>query len=72
MDHDFYDTWSKLYGRYFYRKYEKETKDCRGLMDYINDGVGWSACSAQDFSRYLTDKGTKKPCLLKGNLILVN
>ena len=71
MDHDFWwkDPETK---KYKYKQYEKEpTKDCRGLMDYVNDGVGWSACSARDFSRYLTDGGTKKPCLLKGNVILV-
>ena len=70
MAHDF-----KSKGPYVYRKYETETNDCRGLMDYIDDGVGWSACSARDFSRYITDGGTaKRPCLLKGNLLffLVN
>merc|ERR1740124_314501 len=35
-------------------------------MDYIDDGGGWSACSARDFSRYITDGGTGTPCLLKG------
>ena len=56
---------------YVYRKYQTEASDCRGLMDYIDDGVGWSKCSARDFSRYLTDGGTKKPCIIKGNLVLV-
>ena len=48
---------------YVYRKYQKSKEDCRGLIDYIDDGVGWSACSARDFSRYLTSAGTKDPCL---------
>ena len=65
MAHDF-----KSKDPYVYRKYEGETKDCRGLMDYIDDGVGWSACSARDFSRHLTNGGNSKPCLLKGNLIV--
>ena len=64
MAHDFYQK-----RPYKYRKYETERKDCRGLMDYIDDGVGWSACSARDFSRYLTNAGTMKPCLLKGNAV---
>ena len=66
MAHDFYQK-----NPYKYRKYESESKDCRGLMDYIDDGVGWSGCSARDFSRYLTDGGTNKPCLLKGNAVFV-
>jgi hypothetical protein len=57
---------------YVYRKYESESKDCRGLMDYIDDGVGWSACSARDFSRYITNGGSSKSCLTSGNLIQVN
>ena len=67
MAHDFIRK-----GPYVYRKYESEPDDCRGLLDYIDDGVGWSACSARDFSRYLTAAGTKKPCLLKGNVMLLN
>ena len=66
LAHDF-----KSKNPYVYRKYENENKNCRGLMDYIDDGVGWSKCSARDFSRYLTDGGTKKPCIIKGNLVLV-
>jgi len=58
MAHDF-----KSKGPYVYRKYESESKDCRGLMDYIDDGVGWSACSARDMSRYLTNGGKSKSCL---------
>ena len=46
-----------------YRKYENDPKDCRGLMDYIKDGVNWSKCSAADFSRYITRNGTKDPCI---------
>jgi len=61
MAHDF-----KSKNPYVYRKYQGERKSCRGLMDYIDDGVGWSACSARDFSRYITDGGTGTPCLLKG------
>jgi len=61
MAHDF-----KSKNPYVYRKYESNTNDCRGLMDYIDDGVGWSACSARDFSRYLTNGGTSKSCLAKG------
>ena len=51
-----------------YRKYLTETTDCRGLMDYIDDGVGWSKCSARDFSRYLTSGGSTAPCLKGKNL----
>ena len=71
MEHDF-DNKDPKTGKYLYRKYADEKKDCRGLMDYIDDGVGWSACSALDFSYYLYDTANKIPCLLKGNLILVN
>ena len=67
MDHDF-DTKKYNAGQgYVYRKYQKSKKDCKGLMDYLDNGVGWSACSARDFSRYLTSAGTKKPCLNYGN-----
>jgi hypothetical protein len=80
MEHDF-DNKDPKTGKYLYRKYADEKKDCRGLMDYIDDGVGWSACSALDFSFYLYhttcekdkacefDTANKIPCLLKGNLI---
>merc|ERR1719510_1147203 len=61
MAHDF-----KSKNPYVYRKYESETNDCRGLMDYIDDGVGWSGCSARDMSRYLTNGGTSKSCLATG------
>ena len=60
MQHDFY---RQQGGKYFYRKYQKEAKDCRGLMDYIDNGVGWSKCSASDFSNYITNEGTREPCL---------
>ena len=63
MAHDFNQTIYNAKQEYVYRKYQKSKKDCRGLMDYIDDGVGWSACSARDFSRYLTSAGTKDPCL---------
>ena len=59
MWHDFYD---HTYP-YVYRKYQNEARDCRGLMDYIDDGMGWSKCSASDFSRYITRGGTRRPCL---------
>jgi len=49
--------------KYVYRTYKDEFKECRGLMDYINDGVGWSKCSASDFTRVLTNGGKNKPCL---------
>ena len=64
MDHDFkQDVYDAGQG-FEYRKYEYESADCRGLMDYIDDGVGWSKCSARDFSRYITSAGRKKPCLV--------
>ena len=68
MAHDFKQDVYNNGGGYQYRKYEKETKDCRGLMDYIDDGVGWSKCSARDFSRYLTSAGTKTACLKSNTL----
>merc|ERR1712150_291535 len=46
-----------------YRKYQSDPNDCRGLMDYVDDGVGWSKCSARDFSQYITYGGRRKPCL---------
>jgi len=63
MAHDFDQKKYNAGKGYVYRKYQKSKKDCRGLMDYIDDGVGWSACSARDFSRYLTSAGTTNPCL---------
>ena len=65
MAHDFDQKTYNSNGKYVYRKYSK--KSCNGLMDYLDNGVGWSACSARDFSRYLTSAGTKKPCLNYGN-----
>ena len=67
MAHDFDDDINKKQGIYVYRKYQDDSNECRGLMDYIDDGVGWSKCSARDFSRYITNGGLKKPCL-KGNV----
>ena len=58
MQHDFHDMKGN---RYLYRKYENQ--QCRGLMDYVDDGVGWSKCSASDFSNYITNDGKKDPCL---------
>ena len=74
MDHDFkqdvYDAYRKtgILPKYEYRRYEYQEK-CRGLMDYIDDGTGWSRCSARDFSRYLTSAGTKEPCFPKRKTI---
>jgi len=53
MDHDFYkkECDDSGYCKYWYRKYENE--ECRGLMDYIDDGTGWSKCSMLDFSQHL-------------------
>ena len=64
MDHDFKQPVYDAIQRYEYRKYENDPRECRGLMDYIDDGVGWSKCSARDFSRYITSAGRKKPCLV--------
>merc|ERR1712020_589724 len=47
--------------RFQYRKYKN--KKCFGFMSYEKGRKGWSACSARDFSRYLTTAGTKTPCL---------
>ena len=57
MDHDFLEGQE----RYTYRTYKNE--ECRGLMDYIDDGVGWSKCSMMDFSRHITSGGTEQPCI---------
>ena len=69
MDHDF-DT--KTYKesnhkKFVYRKYGG--KSCAGgFMSYKKQGTkGWSACSARDFSRYLTSGGSKSPCLNYGS-----
>ena len=59
MVHDFVDG-SDPKNR-VYRQYKNE--DCRGLMDYVDDGVGWSKCSARDFSRYITSGESTTPCL---------
>ena len=61
MDHDFNGDGKLWHGGYDYRQYRNE--ECRGLMDYIDDGVGWSKCSARDFSRFITNAGTTDPCL---------
>ena len=68
MDHDFKQDVYNAGRGYEYRRYQYGPQ-CRGLMDYIDDGVGWSKCSARDFSRYLTSAGTKEPCLGKGKTI---
>ena len=61
MEHDFKQDVYNAGNGYEYRQYQNE--DCRGLMDYIDDGVGWSKCSARDFSRYITNAGNSDPCL---------
>merc|ERR1739844_532033 len=68
MDHDFdsatYNRWIRFgISKFVYRKYGG--KSCAGgFMSYANQGKrGWSACSARDFSRYLTSGGSKSPCL---------
>ena len=67
MRHDFSECLSDIENKkYVYRKYHG--KECRGLMDYVDDGIGWSQCSMMDFSRYITwnsysSGGTWKPCL---------
>jgi len=63
MAHDFKQAEYNAGNGYVYRKFDSWGNDCRGLMDYIDDGVGWSKCSARDFSRYLTNGGQSKPCL---------
>ena len=62
MMHDF-KARSSRYAPYVYRKYN--SKSCAGgFMSYVNMGKnGWSACSARDFSRFLTKGGTTNPCL---------
>merc|ERR1711950_23865 len=62
MPHDFTDP-HRRGTPYTYRKYGG--KSCAGgFMSYVNQGKnGWSACSARDFSRYLTSGGSKSPCL---------
>lgn len=62
MMHDFKDP-HKRGSAYVYRKYNN--KSCAGgFMSYVNQGKnGWSACSARDFSRFLTKGGTTNPCL---------
>jgi len=73
MDHDFntsiFTQYMKKYrkSKFVYRKYGG--KSCAGgFMSYANQGTkGWSACSARDFSRYLTSGGSKSPCLNYGS-----
>jgi len=83
MDHDFDQTTYDSSGTYTYRKYgidgagsdscssdstDSDCDDCRGLLDYVDDGVGWSKCSSRDFSRYLTDGGERTPnCLTQAH-----
>ena len=61
MDHDFNTQIYQQQKKFQYRKYQN--KKCFGFMSYGKNRNGWSACSARDFSRYLTSAGTKKPCL---------
>merc|ERR1711997_818199 len=63
MDHDFNTSVYNRQRKFQYRKYNK--KSCKGgLMDYGANRNGWSACSARDFSRYITKAGTVKPCTI--------
>ena len=71
MAHDF-DQDKYNQGITKYRKYQSDPSDCRGLMDYVDDGVGWSKCSARDFSRYITYGGRRKPCLAGNNVKDIN
>ena len=71
MAHDF-DQDKYNQGITKYRKYQSDPSDCRGLMDYVDDGVGWSKCSARDFSRYITSGGRRKPCLAGNNVKDIN
>ena len=60
MFHDFDD----YAPRYTYRTHRSNSRSCRGLMDYIDDGSGWSKCSASDFSRSITHPdGSATPCI---------
>lgn len=60
MFHDFDD----YAPRYTYRTHRSNSRSCRGLMDYIDDGSGWSKCSASDFSRSITHPdGSASPCI---------
>ena len=43
---------------------QRDGRNCRGLMDYVDNGVGWSTCSIRDFSQYLTNGGGHPRCLL--------
>ena len=61
MDHDFNTKIYQQQKKFQYRKYQN--KKCYGFMAYGKNRNGWSACSARDFSRYLTTAGTKTPCL---------
>ena len=64
MMHDFSDSVYRQTKQFQYRKYN--SKSCaKGFMSYGKDQgkIGWSACSARDFSRFLTKGGTTNPCL---------
>jgi len=67
MFHDFNDLLSNPRRKiYTYRTHPSlpKGKSCRGLMDYIDDGSGWSKCSASDFSRSITHPdGSASPCI---------
>lgn len=41
-----------------YRKYKGE--ECKGLMDYTDDGIAWSKCSMLDFSTFLSQYVTSE------------
>ena len=68
MHHDFvqeiFDKYSETSDpKKMYKYRTHKTKPCRGMMDYIDDGVGWSQCSASDFSNHITAKHSVLPCI---------
>merc|ERR550539_987423 len=66
MDHDFDQNEYNTNNEYVYKYYNNGYTKCRGLMDYVDDGVGWSKCSARDISRFLMAGGlVKEPRCLK-------
>ena len=64
FDQDVYNKFSSTQDpKKMYKPRTHKGKPCRGLMDYIDDGVGWSQCSASDFSNHITSKGSVLPCI---------
>ena len=62
MAHDFRNDLKSDSTRYVYR--QRDGRNCRGLMDYVDNGEGWSTCSIRDFSQYLTNGGGHPRCLM--------